>query len=103
MEKIKTKNFNELVIEAKGLVVIDFFADWCGPCRMLAPVLEKVAALETNVAFYKVNVDENNDLAHQYKVTSIPTLIAFKDGIALESSLGFMPEDELLEWVQKNK
>lgn len=100
MEKINAEQFNELVLESKGKVVVDFFADWCGPCKMLGPVLQEVSEELTDVKFYKVNVDDNNELAYKFKVSSIPTVIVFKDGKPLQVNVGFMPKATIIDWVK---
>ncbi|MBW6431764.1 thioredoxin, partial [Patescibacteria group bacterium] len=74
------KNFSKEVLEHKGSVVVDFYADWCGPCKMMAPIFEEAAAESKDVKFGKLNVDTARDMAMKYGVMSIPTLIVFKDG-----------------------
>lgn len=79
-----------------GLCVVDFSATWCGPCRMLAPVLESLSQeLEGKCAFFKVDVDENPALAMQYGISSIPALVVLKDGMELDTLVGFRPKDSL--------
>ncbi len=89
--------FQNEVINAKGTVLVDFWADWCGPCKMIAPVLEEIAAERTDVKIVKVNVDEEMDLAMQYKVSGIPTLLIFRDGELKTRSVGVSPKEEILE------
>lgn len=92
MKIVNTQEFDEITAK-DGLVLVDFFADWCGPCKMLAPVLEEVAAkYEGKLEIVKVNVDQSQDLAQRYGVMSIPTLIAFKGGKAVKQSVGFPAE-----------
>ncbi len=79
-------------------VFIDFYADWCGPCKMVAPIVEKVSEIYTDVAFAKVNVDDVPEVAERYGVMSIPTMIAVKNGEVVETSVGFVPQ-EMLEKV----
>ena len=79
-------------------VFIDFYADWCGPCKMVAPIVEKVSEIYTDVAFAKVNVDDVPEVAERYGVMSIPTMIAVKNGEVVETSVGFVPQ-EILEKV----
>ena len=87
MKIVNTQEFDEITAK-DGLVLVDFFADWCGPCKMLAPVLEEVAAkYEGKLEIVKVNVDQSQDLAQRYGVMSIPTLIAFKGGKAVKQSV----------------
>ena len=96
--KIITSAEFELVISSKEkMVLIDFFADWCGPCKMLAPVLEQLASeYQDKLEIYKVNVDEESDLAMKFGVQSIPTLILFQDGTLVKQSVGFMSKDQLV-------
>lgn len=92
----KEDNFDEVI---KNKVLVDFYADWCGPCKMLAMELEKVAN-EIDVDIVKVNVDEEEDIARKYGVMSIPTLILFEDGQELKKTIGFMPKDKVKEFVE---
>ena len=93
-------NSNEFENEVKaGLVVVDFYADWCGPCQMLAPVLEELEK-ETSIKIVKINVDEIPDLARQFRIMSIPTLMLFKDGKFIKKELGYMPIERLREFIK---
>ena len=85
---------------AKGKVLVDFFATWCGPCKMLSPILEKVAAEHEDLTVLKVDVDEVSDVAAQYGIRSIPTLILFEDGKAVDMKLGYMPEESVLRFAK---
>jgi thioredoxin 1 len=80
MLKINADQFQNEVLNQKGLVFVDFYADWCGPCKMTSPIIEELANEVKEVKFVKVNVDENPDLASQYNIFSIPTFLIFKDG-----------------------
>ncbi len=94
------EEFNE---ETKGTVLVDFFATWCGPCRMLAPVLEQID--EENLIgmdIIKVDVDEVSDAARKYGIQSIPTLIVFKDGHAVNSILGYRPLEDVVSFVKNS-
>ena len=94
--EINDQNFENEVIKSERPVVVDFWAPWCGPCRMLAPVTEKLADSYTGkVKFCKINVDENPETSMKYGVRSIPTLIFFKGGEKKESSVGAVPENLL--------
>ena len=93
---IEDANFDEVVMKAKTPVLVDFWAPWCGPCRMVGPVVDELAEdYEGRVSFGKVNVDENPKIASQFGVMSIPTLILFKDGKPVSNIVGFRPKDEL--------
>lgn len=97
---INVNEFNKEVENSRGVVVVDFFATWCGPCQMLAPVFESVGhKLEDKAKFLKVDIDESMEIARRYKVMSVPTMIVFKDGKAVEKLIGAMPEQSLLNKV----
>ena len=91
-------NFKDF-IHNEGLIIIDFWASWCGPCRMLSPVLDELSRKEEQL-IGKVNVDNEEDLVKAFSIHSIPTLLAFKDGKPLGRAEGFMPYDELAKWVE---
>lgn len=99
MKQINATEFEELVKNAKGKVVVDFFATWCGPCKMLAPVFEKVSEGYTDVGFYKVDVDEAGELAQQFGVQSIPTLIVFENGEEIRRNVGSLGRGALEEFI----
>lgn len=90
-------NYDELIKE--GIVVVDFFATWCGPCKMLGPIIEKLGNSMNNVKFIKVDVDKNEELARRYGVMSIPTIIFFKNGKEVKKHIGFIPEEAIKEII----
>ena len=93
--KTGTENFKEEVLQSDIPVLVDFNADWCGPCRMLAPVLEEIATERTDCKIVSVNVDDESDLAEEYGVSSIPCLVLFKGGEEAARSIGFRPKDDI--------
>lgn len=97
-EVILTKeNFEAEVLNSDIPVLVDFWASWCGPCMMLSPIISELAdEFEGKIKVGKVNVDEQNELAMQYRVASIPTLLLFKDGQLAKTSVGFMPKADLI-------
>ena len=102
MEMVITENnFEEEVLKSEIPVLVDFYADWCGPCRMLAPVLEEIAReYEGGVKVGKVNVDEQMELAQKFGVSSIPLLVVFKDGQPVAKSLGYRPKEEIVNLLK---
>ncbi len=101
MEQIKQANFKEAI---KGdMTLVDFYATWCGPCKMLHPVLEEVEKEIQNVSLKKVDVDDANEIAKEYGIMSIPTLILFKNGVEVARNVGFLGKPEILSWINKNR
>ncbi len=94
MKHITSQEYEALAVSAE-LLVIDFYATWCGPCKMLAPVFEEVAAKYPDVTFVKVNVDEDEELARKFRISVIPTLVFVKNGEAVKTSTGYMDADAL--------
>lgn len=94
-----SKNFDEFI--AEGVVVVDFFATWCGPCKMLAPILDKVSAEMTQVKFGKVDVDQAMELARRFGIRSIPDVLIFKNGVQVDHILGLRDEDEIVETISQ--
>ena len=98
--EININNFKEEVLEAKETVLADFWAPWCGPCRMQGPVLEKFAEANPDVKVVKINVDDNQELAMQFKIMSIPSMIVFKNGEAVNCAIGLQSKAALEELVK---
>ena len=95
--------FDEKVVKSQLPVLVDFWAPWCGPCRLVAPVLEDLAPeYEGKIAIGKLNVDENPSVAEQFRVTSIPTLILFKDGVVADRIVGAMPKPQMQQFIDRN-
>jgi thioredoxin 1 len=102
--KVSDADFESLVLKSAEPVVVDFWAEWCGPCRMIAPALEEIAAgaLGGKVKIVKLNVDENSRTAAKYNVMSIPTLMLFKNGELASRQVGAAPKAKLEEWITAN-
>jgi thioredoxin 1 len=99
--EVTDKTFEDIVIQAELPTVVDFWAVWCGPCKMIAPVLEEIAQQYAGqLQVTKLDVDHNNESAMKYGVMSIPTLILFKNGQAVERIIGFMPKEKLLSKIK---
>ena len=100
VNKVSDANFEAEVLKANGPVVVDFWAEWCGPCRMIAPALEEIAgALGDKVKIVKLNVDENPATASKYGIMSIPTLMIFKNGELASRQVGAAPKQKLEQWI----
>lgn len=98
--KVTESNFEKEVLQAEGKVLVDFWAAWCGPCQMLSPIVEEVAAEAGDVKVGKVNVDEEPVLAIKYGIASIPALFVFENGEVVNKSIGYMEKDEVLDLIK---
>ncbi len=96
----ENENFDDL--KRDGVVLVDFYADWCGPCKMVSPILEEISEERNDFKIIKVNVDKASDLATKYGVMSIPTMIVFKNGVEVDKNIGFLPKDDIIKLIEKN-
>ena len=103
MKEINSVEFKTEVEECKALVVIDLYADWCGPCKMLAPTLDELEKQYSDVKFVKINVDKEPQLAMQFKVQSIPFIAFVKDNTFLDMSVGYVPKEKLGKMIEQYK
>ena len=97
--KIHKNNFQEEVIHSDKPVLLDFWASWCGPCRMVAPILDQIAQERLDIKVCKINVDEEPELASQFAIMSIPTLMVVKNGQVVNKALGARPKDAILDML----
>ena len=98
--EINNENFEQEVLQSDKTVLIDFYAQWCGPCKMLSPIVEQVATENDNIKVVKVNVDENQDLAIEFGIKAIPTLVVIKEGKEANRAVGFLSKSEILELIK---
>ena len=103
LKHLTEKEFEAEVLKSKKPVVVDFFATWCGPCKMLGPVLEEVADEAKDVIIVKVDIDDNMDLAQQFGIMSVPTLMIFKNGEEIGREIGFRPKEHILGIINNLK
>ncbi len=103
VHEINVDNFDLEVLNSDRVTVVDFFANWCGPCRKLGPILEEVEAeLSEKVKFAKIDTDENLEAAKKYQVSGLPTLLVFKDGEVIERMVGLMPKSSIITNIEKH-
>lgn len=98
--EVDGSNFEELVLQSEGPVLVDFWAEWCGPCKMLSPIIDEVATENsTNATFCKLNIDKAKNIAERYGVMSIPTVMLFKNGEEVERAVGFRPKQDIIRII----
>ncbi len=97
---VNQKNFEQEVLQSEKPVLVDFWAPWCGPCRMVVPLVEEIAEERDDIKVAKINVDEEQALAMQYEIMSIPTLMVFKNGKIVNQSLGAIPKNQILDMLK---
>lgn len=97
---LSKSNYKEEIVEYKGLVLIDFWAPWCPPCRMIGPIIEEIADENDNIKVCKVNVDEENELAQLFQVSNIPLLVIMKDNNVINKSVGYKEKEQILDLLK---
>ena len=103
VQEINIDVFDLEVIENEGLTVVDFYADWCGPCRKLGPIMEEIEReLGEKVKFTKINTDDNIETAKEYQISGLPTLLVFKNGEVVERMVGLMPKSSIIKNIEKH-
>ena len=98
--KVNSENFEEEVLNSKNTVLVDFYADWCGPCKIISPVIDQIAEENQDIKVVKVNVDNAQDLAMKYQVMSIPTLVVIKEGKEINRSVGLRDKAEIVNMIK---
>jgi len=100
---VTDSSFEEEVLKSDLPVVVDFWAEWCGPCRMLTPIIEEISKeLQGKIKIFKMNIDENPNIPSEYGIRSIPTMMLFKNGEQIDTSIGVKPKNSLVEWINKH-
>lgn len=103
VKHINQDEFEKEVLNQEGVVVVDFFATWCGPCKMLGPVLEDLGKeLEGKAKIIKVDIDQSGDLADEFRISSVPTMILFKDNKIVDTMVGFLPKERIKQVIESN-
>lgn len=100
--EITDKDFKREVLDSQQLVLIDFWAPWCGPCKMLGPILEELAQDMSNVKIVKINIDDNLEVPSQLGIRSIPTMMLYKGGENIATKIGVLPKNSIKEWIESN-
>ena len=103
VKQIDSNSFETEVLKNDKITIVDFFADWCGPCRKLSPIMDEVETeLSEKVGFTKINTDENMEIAKNYQISGLPTLLVFKDGAVVERMVGLMPKNSIITNIEKH-
>ena len=100
VKKINSSEFQSEVLNDKGVALVDLYADWCMPCQMIAPIIEEISNEKSDVKFFKINVDETPDVAIKYGVSSIPTLLIFKNGELINKAVGAYPKEKIIKLLE---
>lgn len=100
VKKINSSEFQSEVLNSDGVALVDLFADWCMPCQMIAPIIEEISNEKADVKFFKINVDETPDVAIKYGVSSIPTLLIFKNGELVNKAVGAYPKEKIIKLLE---
>ena len=103
IKHIKDNQFEEEVLKKEGVVLVDFYANWCGPCMMLEPILEEISNSRGNYDIVKINVDENPVSTEKLNIDTIPTMIIYKDGKIIEKSIGLRQKEDIIEMIENAK
>lgn len=98
--KLTSNNFGEVALSTKKMVLIDFYAEWCGPCKMMSPIIDRIANEKNDVIVAKVDVDEEPEIANAYSIQSIPTLVVLRDGKLLNKTIGYIPYESVIELLK---
>ncbi len=97
--EVMSNQFEEEVLKSDKIALVDFYADWCGPCKMLSPIIDEIANENNDIKVCRINIDANQDLAIQYQVMSIPTLVVIKNGKEINRAVGVLPKNDILEML----
>ncbi len=98
--EVMSNQFEEEILKSDKTVLVDFYADWCGPCKMLSPIIDEIANENNDIKVCRINIDANQDLAIQYQVMSIPTLVVIKNGTEINRAVGVLPKNDILEMLK---